>query len=112
MAEIRRPQSLIGRELLTSDEVGAWLTVSRRTIHRLVKAGKLKPIYLRPRTVRYLAADIEDYLRGSTNAEAPAQTPEQASSLHSTICGAPDAPAGGDVAERLPGHGTPAGADR
>jgi excisionase family DNA binding protein len=46
-------------QLLKASEVCAALKISASTLRRLVRAGKLRPIRVTSRTVRYDSADLE-----------------------------------------------------
>ena len=47
------------RVLLTIKEAGAAMGISERTMYRLIKGGKIKPIYLTPDTPRIARAHLE-----------------------------------------------------
>ncbi len=52
-------------EMLTFDEVSAVLSVSRRTLQRLVKAKALVPVYVSPRRPRFPVEAVAEFrLRG------------------------------------------------
>jgi len=48
-------------EILTPDEVAAQLKVSRRTIERLVRAGRLRPLHI-GRSTRFEQREIDAYV--------------------------------------------------
>lgn len=52
-----------GPRLLTLDEAARALSVSRRTVDRLVRDEELRTIHLSPRMVRVEVVEIDRYLR-------------------------------------------------
>jgi len=52
--------------LLTPKQVMALLSISRSTLLRLQQAGKLRPIRLTARSIRYSAAEVEKLLQRCT----------------------------------------------
>jgi len=48
-----------GRKLLTYADVAEMLAVDVRTVYRLRSAGKLRPVTLGPRIVRFRREDID-----------------------------------------------------
>jgi predicted DNA-binding transcriptional regulator AlpA len=50
-------------QLLTADEVAAWVRISTRTVWRWTAPGKLpQPVRLSPRCTRWRAGDIQQFL--------------------------------------------------
>jgi len=49
-------------ELLTIDEARRRLKVSRRTLYRLIEAGRIRVIYPRPRCPRITERELEAYI--------------------------------------------------
>lgn len=48
--------------LLKPDEAAEQIGVSRRTLERLVKEGRIRPLYPRPRMPRFEQREIDAYL--------------------------------------------------
>ncbi len=48
--------------LLTSKQVAAYLCICEKTVFDMVKAGKLKPVKLAAKAVRYDRADIDNFI--------------------------------------------------
>ncbi len=49
-------------DLLTFEQAGAQLKVSRKSIERFIKAGILPVIRLGPRTLRISQSDLDDFI--------------------------------------------------
>lgn len=49
-------------ELLTPDEAAAALRISRRSLERLVKDGRVRPVYVMPRRPRFETRELDAYL--------------------------------------------------
>lgn len=62
------------RPLRTQQEVAEILRVSPSTVRRLVAAGRLTPLRLGYRTVRYEASDVQALIMSYNSDEAPADT--------------------------------------
>jgi len=56
-------------KLLTIREVAEILRVSRRTIERWVKQGKIKAVRIGPHTLRFTPSDVEDLITGKGHVE-------------------------------------------
>lgn len=54
---------LEGKLLLTIKEVAQALGVSRMTVYRLIRAGRLKRVYPTPRSARITRESLEAFLR-------------------------------------------------
>lgn len=54
------------RVLLTIKEAGAAMGISERTMYRLIKDGKIKPIYLTPDTPRIARRQLEEMVEELT----------------------------------------------
>ena len=51
------------QRLLTLDDAARALSISRRTLDRLVAAGDIRTIHVSPRVVRVEVDEVERYLR-------------------------------------------------
>lgn len=51
-----------GKQLLTIGEVAATLSLSRRTVYRLIDEGRLSRVYPRPHAPRVTAVSLQAYL--------------------------------------------------
>ena len=58
------PAAAIARPLAAC----AYLSISRTTLHRLVKDGKLKPVQIGARAVGYRYTDLDAFLASATAA--------------------------------------------
>lgn len=56
--------------LLTVDEVGNTLALSRATVYRLIEAGELVPIHVGPRSPRFRPEDVEAFVERKREAAA------------------------------------------
>lgn len=65
---------LEGKLLLTIKEVAQALGVSRMTVYRLIRAGRLKRVYPTPRSARITRESLEAFLR---SLEAPEKAGEK-----------------------------------
>jgi len=54
-------------ELMTAREVREHLRVSRTTVYRLVKAGRLAALHIGSRVVRYARSDVDRMIEESKN---------------------------------------------
>jgi len=60
---------LEGKLLLTIKEVAQALGVSRMTVYRLIRAGRLKRVYPTPRSARITRESLEAFLRSLEEAK-------------------------------------------
>ena len=60
-------KTMTDAELLTIDEVTQILKVSRTTLYRYEKSGKISPVEINGRTKRYLRSDVVLFVKGGTN---------------------------------------------
>ncbi|MFN3369452.1 MAG: helix-turn-helix transcriptional regulator [Thermus sp.] len=60
---------LEGKLLLTIREVAQALGVSRMTVYRLIRAGRLKRVYPTPRSARITRESLEAFLRSLEEAK-------------------------------------------
>jgi predicted site-specific integrase-resolvase len=58
-------------KLLKAKDVAELIGVTPRTIFNYVKAGKLRPVQITPRTVRYRLEDIEALATASASKAEP-----------------------------------------
>lgn len=58
--------------LVTIPEAGKQLSVSRRTVYRLIDDGKLKRVYPRPKAARITSSSLTQYLDGLKQPEQAA----------------------------------------
>jgi excisionase family DNA binding protein len=52
------------QRLLTVEEVARRCTVSKDTIYRAVKAGRLRAVWLGPHVLRFRPEDVEAWIEG------------------------------------------------
>lgn len=64
-----RSGPLEGKLLLTIREVAQALGVSRMTVYRLIRAGRLKRVYPTPRSARITRESLEAFLRSLEEAK-------------------------------------------
>jgi excisionase family DNA binding protein len=57
--------SEFGETLLSVEEVAAWLGVSKYTVLRAVRAGRLHAVYVTPQVIRFRPVDVEAYIEAN-----------------------------------------------
>ena len=63
---VRREEGLqVEKKLLTPKKVCEILSISKTTLYKLIKEGKLTPIKLTPKATRFSMEDIEALIRES-----------------------------------------------
>lgn len=71
-------------DLLTRGQVAKRLNVCRHTIARLTKKGRLRPIYINSRLVRYRREDVDRLISGCSpdNHEVPESADREFAKRH------------------------------
>jgi len=63
MQKTPQAEGSLGKRLLTRTEAANFLSVSGTSIWRLVKAGRLKPVKIGERSLRYKITELEEMIQ-------------------------------------------------